>query len=348
MESQPPNPPNPPDPPDRAKNARMPDPREGSWQNLAAVRATESEMPKHHCDILLPEGGRVMFVGEAWAGKSVFAINLAAALAEGKDFLGFKIPQPRRVCYLNLEQPEPQFNNRLRLMSASRGTDPEAPLFIRTNRSFDFTRDRRALALEMRTFCPDVIFIDTMVEIATDFDENKSSDIARLFKLLDVVCPHSSTTLCLLHHMNKAAFTSDGGRADSRYRIRGSSAILAAVDNCLAIEHTGRSRARLSTVKLRNHTATEPVDFRIMPDFTVEIGGEPTSPEILGKILASMLRFQQPRKAEDIAATAATSRAQTFRALKELRTLGLAEPSADGWCLTQRGQSASPSIFEGP
>jgi hypothetical protein len=53
---------------------------------------------------ILMEGMSTILVAREGVGKSLFAVNLANAVANGTEFLGFK-PKPRPVLYLDLENP---------------------------------------------------------------------------------------------------------------------------------------------------------------------------------------------------------------------------------------------------
>lgn len=62
---------------------------------------------------LIEEGDQVVLSGPPKAGKSLLASQLALGVASGGQFLNWKIPEPRRVLYVNLELRPKRFGKRL-------------------------------------------------------------------------------------------------------------------------------------------------------------------------------------------------------------------------------------------
>ena len=62
---------------------------------------------------LIEDGDQVVLSGPPKAGKSLLASQLALAVASGGKFLNWKIPEPRRVLYVNLELRLKRFGKRL-------------------------------------------------------------------------------------------------------------------------------------------------------------------------------------------------------------------------------------------
>lgn len=61
-------------------------------------------------------GDLTLLVGESGAGKSSVALPLALSLAGGVPFLGFEVPNPEPVLYLDLEMGEYEFGTRLQTL----------------------------------------------------------------------------------------------------------------------------------------------------------------------------------------------------------------------------------------
>lgn len=68
---------------------------------LALPRAPETWL----IEGLLPVGGNMLVYGDPKVGKSYAALQLAACLSSGVEWLGFSIPQPAPVVYLQFDTP---------------------------------------------------------------------------------------------------------------------------------------------------------------------------------------------------------------------------------------------------
>jgi len=81
-----------------------------------------------HACIMNPwffEKGSVLIYAARGVGKTYFALGLAAAIATGGEFLGWKAPKPRKVIYIDGEMPAEGMKERLaQYMKAYTFTDP--------------------------------------------------------------------------------------------------------------------------------------------------------------------------------------------------------------------------------
>ncbi len=64
---------------------------------------------------------RLLIYGETGVGKTLFAMDAAAAMASGADFLGWKSTRPARVMYLDGEMPASTVKERIKLIAARYG-----------------------------------------------------------------------------------------------------------------------------------------------------------------------------------------------------------------------------------
>lgn len=76
-------------------------------------------------DELFEAGDKGEIIAPSKARKSFFAIDFAAHIAAGRDWLGFKIPRPRRVLLFNLEIKSDWMKRRIRRRLAAYGIRPE-------------------------------------------------------------------------------------------------------------------------------------------------------------------------------------------------------------------------------
>jgi RecA-family ATPase len=68
---------------------------------------------------------RWLLIGETDLGKTLFALELGAAVAAGGEFLGWTGRRSARVMYLDGEMPAETFKERVELIAASYGADIE-------------------------------------------------------------------------------------------------------------------------------------------------------------------------------------------------------------------------------
>jgi RecA-family ATPase len=62
---------------------------------------------------IMPNESHLLIAGESGVGKSLLRLELAIHMAIGWEWLGFKIPKPRRVLVMQWENPEITERNRL-------------------------------------------------------------------------------------------------------------------------------------------------------------------------------------------------------------------------------------------
>ncbi len=79
----------------------------------------------------LPEKGLAMLVAPRGIGKTLFALSVAYAAACGGNFLGFNVPNPRRIFYLDGEMPARTMQERIASIVKGFNAQPPAPDFFR-------------------------------------------------------------------------------------------------------------------------------------------------------------------------------------------------------------------------
>ena len=114
--------------------------------------------------ILVP-GSRLMVFGPAGVGKTILVENMAFALAKGDSWVGFDIPKPRRVIYLQSEVSDDYFWQRTTQMEEHygiRNTTAAERLFL--HRDVDLRLDRQAgfdkVSAWLELVRPDVLIVD--------------------------------------------------------------------------------------------------------------------------------------------------------------------------------------------
>lgn len=66
---------------------------------------------------LLPTGGSMLIYGDPKIGKSFAALQLACCMVSGVDWLGFNIPQPSNVVYVQLDTARTLWQARIQALA---------------------------------------------------------------------------------------------------------------------------------------------------------------------------------------------------------------------------------------
>ena len=76
----------------------------------------DREAPAHRwlAEGLITERGTAMVRGRRGVGKSSFVLGLSCAIASGKPFLRYEVPDPAGVLFVNAELPAADLQERLR------------------------------------------------------------------------------------------------------------------------------------------------------------------------------------------------------------------------------------------
>lgn len=157
-------------------------------------------------DPLIPAGGLALVYGDPKIGKSYAALQLALALQNGTEWLGFHIPRPSRPVYIQLDTPRSLWADRLEklaghgvegiddLLLADLGTLDTWPFDIL---SVDHQDRLRNYLMSMKA---DLVIIDTLRECHSG-DENDSTTMKSVMSSLIAACHPAA--IMLIHHSKK-------------------------------------------------------------------------------------------------------------------------------------------------
>lgn len=186
------------------------------------------------CESLIPEG--VLFILAAYpkAGKSQFSSQLAIAIAQGKDFLGFKTMQ-RNVLVLSIEEHPDDVSIRLKDLGALE-TDPISIRCDPLRQSMECIED---LKLHITEQDLGLVLIDTLGCFWNVESENDNAKVEKALEPLRTLAHQTNCAIGVIHHTNKA-----GGTAGKE--LRGASALLGAADQLLVLDSVqGMTNKRL-------------------------------------------------------------------------------------------------------
>ncbi|MGY0503817.1 AAA family ATPase [Luteimonas sp. e5] len=187
---------------------------------LAGLMQAPPEPPQYVVEPTVPRSVVTLLGGHGGAGKSMFALTLAAHVACGLDVYGWKVSQGR-VLFVSLEDAGPMVRHRLRKIVQAHGlnadavadglrvvdgTEADAALMTEVN---EFGRKWLAatpamLEVEAAAAGADLVIIDNASD-AFDGNENERRAVRQFVRRLAQTAKRNNAGLILLAHINKAA-----------------------------------------------------------------------------------------------------------------------------------------------
>lgn len=198
-------------------------------------------------DPLLLKGELLALVGDGGLGKSWLTLDLAVALAMGREeWLGLPLPDDGETLYVDQENPYVGVRNRLKKLGLSEAASKRIRYLWQAGVKLDSEDGAQKLLEDAVAMKPKLIVIDSFSTVHRK-NENSAEDMNPV--LHGGILPlarETNATVILIHHTNKSGGT------------RGSSAINNACDNVLEMrhlfDHAGRPTGKQLLVpsKLRN------------------------------------------------------------------------------------------------
>lgn len=186
---------------------------------------------------VLPTRGVAAIFGASMSGKTFLALDLALTVAEGATWFGHRIPRNVPVVYAPLEAAG-GIKHRLRAWREARDRHT-LPDRFRVLKSAPFNlgepADAEALGRSVvNTVGPGaVIVLDTLHRAMAGADENSATDMGMVIEGAQRLQAIVEGLVVLIHHSGK----------DASKGMRGSSALLAALDAAIEVKANGDSRS---------------------------------------------------------------------------------------------------------
>ena len=174
---------------------------------------------------VLPAQGLTSVYGPSGSGKSFLVLDLAAAVASGRDWFGYRVTSAP-VVYCALEG-ESGIRARVAAWEKANGKPLPAGLHL-VLQPFKLTepKDVRALAIAvLGAGVNAVVIIDTLNRAAPEVDENASAGMGRVLEGATELQRATGGVVVLVHHTGK----------DKSKGPRGHSSLFAALDAAVAV-----------------------------------------------------------------------------------------------------------------
>jgi len=214
---------------------------------------------------LLTEGAASVIYGASNSGKTFLAIDIAAHVATGKEWMGKECEQGA-VVYIALEGQDGA-RNRIKAMKL-RGTLAKGAPFFLCFSPVDLLNPLHPAAIKqlinsvetVATMPVRLVIIDTLARAMAGGDENSGQDMGEAVKTIDSVKTATGAHVCIIHHSGK----------DAVRGARGHSSLRAAIDTEIEVIHPEGDKYRTATVvKQRDIVTRAPIVFSLD---VVEVG----------------------------------------------------------------------------
>jgi len=212
---------------------------------------------------ILPASSLAIVGGISKMGKSVLVLNMGLCIARGKPFLGFNVPEARRVLYLQAEISEHSMQDRLKKMLFAVDYDllPER-LHIINHKGIKLDRknDLEQISKFIEHYQVSVLIVDPLYKFHSG-DENKVEHMSRFFSHLDDLVQRHKISIVVVHHFGKPQEGREGPTM-----FRGSSTITDIGDSYLLLQRKSKESRYHVKLSFSLRNADEPAPMILYRD----------------------------------------------------------------------------------
>lgn len=236
--------------------------------------------PSWILDGLLPEAGLVVLAAEPKVGKSLLAQDWAMRMVHGVDRWHERRLTPGPVLYLAGEGMRSLKARAGAWIAAHPSESAQHPLAVARLPVLSSAQGLAELEATIAAHRPVLVIVDTLNLALGDVDENDAGQVGPIMSALSRLREKCGCTIILIHHLNK----SEPGRPLLQ-RVRGSGAIVAAVDAIIGLAKDSDGVIRIETIMRDAESGKLPVRLEVVPigleDGTVGVhlvaaGADPT------------------------------------------------------------------------
>jgi hypothetical protein len=181
---------------------------------------------------IIPRKAGVLLTSMGKSYKSMVAMNLAFALACGVPFLGFTVPEPVKVMFIQGEISIWTMQDRVREMLKWARPEPGNLVFVQ-GRGLKLTRSQgfQAVQEKVQMHMPDVVFFDPLYKFHGG-DENSVTEMKNVLDRFDDLIELYGVTVATVHHNRKDS----SGSALDPAKIRGASVLFDYCDTSMRLD----------------------------------------------------------------------------------------------------------------
>lgn len=200
-------------------------------------------------DGVLRKGHKMLLSGPSKAGKSFLLLELAIAVAEGSDWLGWKCAQGR-VLYINLELDSASCKNRIHDLYHAKGmrhTAKSLDVWNLRGQAAPLKLLKDKLIRRARNASYSLIIIDPIYKVITG-DENAAAEMAQFCNCFDEIATACKCAMVYCHHHSKG----EQGQKKAQDRASGSGVFARDPDALLDMIQLDIGETRLNAIMGRH------------------------------------------------------------------------------------------------
>jgi hypothetical protein len=219
--------------------------------NTSDFTAQATSGPGYVVKGLLSRHSHALMYGPPGAGKSFLALDLAYAVAQGREWMGHKV-NGGIVVYIPFEGGG-GMGKRVQALVAKHGHAPNFRVIESPDYNLQELSGRQALGQDLAAALGDekpvLIAFDTLARCLRG-DENSAKDMGELNSAIAALIESTGCCALLIHHSGK----------DASRGARGSSALLGALDTEIQIDDS-----QIRATKQRDVELGAPIGFKLTP-----------------------------------------------------------------------------------
>lgn len=323
---------------------------------LAHVRASELEMKPIDLSWLIEE-----FWGEECVGfltghpksnKSWLSLDMALSVASGTPCLGrFAVPRPGPVLMYAAEDHLDTVRTRLVGLCASRGlpwADLDVHVITEPVVRLDRIEDQERLRRTLDQVRPRALFLDPLVRVYGDVDENSAQEVSRFLSYLRALQREYRMAVVLVHHARKA----QAGVHQAGQSLRGSGDLYAWVDELVSLRRN--PECLMMSVEHRSAASPDPLLIRLVhegpkPPHLVILDGADRAPKETWRerLLLFLARSPGPCVTAQIRAELGLRKETIVDLLRTLEASGEIRRVGRGWTRSEEGPGVNRESVPG-
>ena len=237
--------------------------------------------------VLIP-GGAMVVAGPSQTYKSFLIQDWLFALAEGRDWMGFKVAGPRTTLYVQVEITRKQFQKRSRWLQAAYPTCKGGRAFYAHAQDWmlDTARNREELEEAIKSCKAEVCIIDPL-NLTLSGSENSDEDTRYYLRSLNKIRQDLGVLVGFVHHVRKGQIY-EGKEVDAgQHDVRGHGNLNNWPDTILRTNLVSPSTIECRWLKLRNSEPLGSFWLRFDRDTHVLREAEDDPKRVLLSLLAS-------------------------------------------------------------
>lgn len=162
----------------------------------------KSKAPHFLINDILESDAHGLIIGKSQSFKSFFVLKLAHSICTGKDFLGHKVFNTGKVLYISGEG-QGALSRRIKALQIKDGDFNNNLLCITDIGNINDKDTMEVLKEQINEIKPALVIFDTFASLVNDVDENSSSQVSKVLKLIKETCRNGYTSSIIVHHHGK-------------------------------------------------------------------------------------------------------------------------------------------------